>query len=251
MDKCNYMYKKTFTFYYRKKCQYTIKRDLDNDCIMELMSQNILRKKGVKNTLTFIDCADEDNNIIYVPLTEKTPIYFKYIKYKIYFEAEHYVEGLDDYVRDQFNLNYNCFDQNTSDTFENFMDVLKGAQDCDKYIDQETAFKIISYYYYEYGKPNAKIVSKLARMSLCDLVSHEYRYGTFMNDCECDFCYQIPTDYFYDVDSKIDKSWQSFKKKFVLFDKWFSLDQLEWFTTIVTTHFDSLEKQKILEDFNG
>lgn len=248
-------YTKIYTLYCREDHKNLLRFELEHE-VFNKLSFEITNKFGLK-TCGFSLLEDENEESVLYPLTDATPIYFKYFKYEVEIETDKYAYGLDEFVQNKLNQIFDGFCGKTFDTFENFMEVLKGAQDFYKYIEPETAFIIISYYYNEYDKPNKKIVSKLTQMSLCDLVSHDYLYGSFMNYSDYDFFYQVPTKYAFSDETH--KLWKNFESRFFDDDNlaadevmgievngkcefWLCLDDLEWFVGVVINYFENKEE---------
>ena len=248
-------YTKIYTLYCREDHKNSLRFELEHE-VFNKLSFEIINKLGVK-TCGFSLIEEENKKSVLYPLTDATPIYFKYFKYEVEIETDTYVCGLDDFVQNRLNQIFDGFCGKTSNTFENFMEKIKTYQDFYKYIEPETAFIIISYYYNEYDKPSNKIVSKLTRMSLCDLVSHDYLYGSFMTYSDCDFFYQVPTKYAFSDETH--KLWKNFESRFLDMDNfeaydvmgievngkcefWLCLDDLNWFVGVVINYFENTEE---------
>ena len=230
-------YTKTYTLYCREDHKNSLRFELEHE-VFNKLSLEIVNKLGVK-TCGFSLVEDENKESVLYPLTDATPIYFKYFKYKVEIETDTYAYGLDEFVQNKLNQIFDGFCGNTFDTFENFMEIIKTAQDCYKYIEPETAFIIISYYYNEYDKPSNEIVSKLTRMSLCDLF------------------YQVPTKYAFSDETH--KLWKNFESRFLDMDNfeaydvmgievngkyefWLCLNDLDWFVSVVINYFENKEE---------
>lgn len=110
-------YTKTYTLYCREDHKNSLRFELEHE-VFNKLSLEIVNKLGVK-TCGFHLVKDENKESVLYPLTDATPIYFKYFKYKVEIETDTYVYGLDEFVQNKLNQIFDGFCGKTSDTFEN------------------------------------------------------------------------------------------------------------------------------------